>query len=97
MATEVESTEPTEESAVDQQALGLSKHVTAWRASYGDDVVDAALQLAESRRPAVDSASAGRARAASGQKPSAAPTGRSASDPKSTATSAASQRTTDVS
>jgi len=91
MATETKSEKPepdaaAEEAPVDQQALGLSKHLTAWRESYGDDVVDAALELSAGRRKAEDKASAGQARADAGQQPSAAPAGRSASNPKSTAT-----------
>jgi hypothetical protein len=82
-----------EQNPVDQQALGLSKHLTSWRESYGDDVVDAALALSAQQRKATEKegsdgekADAARARAAAGQERSAAPSGRTASDPKSTAT-----------
>lgn len=91
MATETKpaETEATpDEPVVDSGALALSKHLTAWRESYGDVVVDAALDLAAARRSpgGGDKATAGRARASAGQQSSAAPAGRSATDPKSTAT-----------
>lgn len=73
---------PVAEEAPDQQAIALSKHLDAWRGSYGDETVDTALELAASRRKAA----AGQARADAGQQPSAAPAGRSSSNPKSTAT-----------
>jgi hypothetical protein len=77
----------------DQQVIGLSKHLTSWRDSYGDDVVDAAVEMSAQQRKVtaadkadMEKAEAAHARAAGGQSSSSAPAGRSASDPKSTAT-----------
>ena len=71
---------------VNQTVLGLAKHVTSWRLSFGDDVVDEALALSAEQRKASAKADAAQARAEAGQQPTAAPTGRAASDPKTTAT-----------
>ena len=82
-----------EKRPVDQAVLGLSKHLTSWRDSYGDDVVDAAVELSAQQRKATadrqdedEKTDAARARAQAGQQPATAPAGRSASDTKSTAT-----------
>jgi hypothetical protein len=79
-----------EELPADQQVIGLSKHLTSWRESYGDDVVDAALELSAKQRKATASerdeaekADAARSRAFAGQS-SSVPEGRSANNPKST-------------
>lgn len=69
----------------DQAALGLSKQITAWRASHGDATVDAALALAEGRRAVPSRSQAAQARAASGQSRDTASAGRSSTAPKTEA------------
>ena len=80
---------------VNQSALTMSKHLTAWRETYGDDLVDEAVRMSDTQRkadakatdpkPADAKASAAEARAQAGQQREAAPAGRSTTDPKGSA------------
>jgi len=62
----------------------MSKHIAAWRDSYGGEAVDAAIKLEGDKRKAADKAAAAQARGASGKAADSAPSGRSA-EPKAKA------------
>lgn len=70
---------------VDQRVLTVAGHLSAWRETYGDDVMDAAVKLSDSDRKATEKTAAGEARADAGLAADAAPVGRSSSKTAKTA------------
>jgi hypothetical protein len=82
-----ESTETTADAAVtdvpDQRVLTVAAHLRAWRETYGDDVMDAAVKMASDNEPvsapSSDPRVAAAKRAAAGTAKSSAPVGRASS------------------